>query len=71
MVNRNELRSIMVKHGETMRDLGNALGMCYSNISKKMSNKSDWTVSQVCAIKAHYGLTAEDIDRIFFSHECS
>lgn len=70
MVNRNELRSIMVKHGETAKDLANALGMSYPNLSKKMNGHSDWTISQALKLKGHYNLSAEDIDRIFFGLEC-
>ncbi len=71
MVNKNELRSVMARHGETVTDLANALGMSYPNLSKKINSHVDWTVSQVGKLKVHYNLSAEDIDRIFFSHECS
>lgn len=71
MVNKNELKSVMVRYGDTMTDLGKYLGMTYTNVSKKLNGYSDWTVSQVYAVKQRYNLTAEDIDRIFFRHECS
>lgn len=71
MFNKNELRSVMARHGETATDLANALGTSYSNLSKKMNAISDWTVTQVYQLKRHYNLSAEDIDRIFFNLECS
>ena len=71
MVNKNELRSVMARYGETVTDLANALGMSYPNLSKKINNHIDWTVSQVRKLKEHYSLSTEDIERIFFTAECS
>ena len=71
MVNKNEFRSVMIRHGENQSDVAKWLGMSVANLSKKLNGNGDWTVAQIMCVKKRYDLSPEDIDRIFFSSECS
>lgn len=62
------LRSIMVRHGETNRDLANILGISEQSVSAKMNeNGSEFKQGEISAITAHYKLTPEQVMDIFFA----
>lgn len=67
-MNKAKLRSIMVLHGETMRDLAEAIGISESSVRNKMNESgSEFKQGEIAKIQEHYGLTAEEVVTIFFS----
>lgn len=67
----NRLRAVMVLHGDTGTRLAAALGISRTALSMKMTGKSQFTQREIWKIKERYGLSAEDIDRIFFASRVS
>ena len=62
------LRSIMVLHGDTNKDLADYLGITEQSISNKMNeNGTEFKQGEIRRIKARYNLTSEQVDLIFFA----
>ena len=62
------LRSIMVLHGDTNKDLANFLGISEQSVSNKINeNGTEFKQGEIVLIKARYDLTSEQVDRIFFA----
>ena len=67
-MNRELLRSIMVLHGETNKDLATLLNISEQSVSAKINEKgTEFKQGEILAIKEHYNLTAEQVEAIFFS----
>lgn len=67
-MNKQLLRSIMALHNETYRDLANILGISEQSVSAKMNeNGSEFKQGEISIIRAHYGLTPEQVMDIFFA----
>lgn len=67
-MNRELLRSIMVLHGETNKDLATLLDITEQSVSAKINEKgTEFKQGEIFAIKEHYNLTAEQVEAIFFS----
>lgn len=65
---KEELRSIMVLHGDTNKDLADVLGITEQSVSNKINeNGTEFKQGEIARIKAHYNLTGEQVDRIFFA----
>lgn len=67
MVNKQELRAVMIRHGDRQEDLAAALGIAQATLSKKINSESAFTGPEIEIIALRYKLTAEDIQRIFFA----
>lgn len=67
-MNSQMLRSIMVLHGDTNKDLAELIGKTEQSVSNKMNEKgTEFTQGEIAKIKAKYNLTAEEVEAIFFS----
>jgi antitoxin component HigA of HigAB toxin-antitoxin module len=67
-MNKVLLRSIMVLHGDTNKDLADLLGRTLQSVSAKLNeNGTEFTQGEIAKIKDRYNLSAEQIEAIFFS----
>lgn len=68
-MNKQLLASVLAKRGNTQSDLAKVLGLSLSRTNAKI-NETDgaqFTQNEIAAIKNTYGLTAKEIDEIFFA----
>ena len=66
------LRSIMVLHGDTNKDLAALLGVSEQSISNKINeNGTEFKQGEIAKIKDKYNLSAEQVDAIFFEVKVS
>lgn len=62
------LRSIMVLHGDTNKDLADYLGITEQSISNKINeNGTEFKQGEIRRIRIRYNLTSEQVDLIFFA----
>ena len=62
------LRSIMVLHGDTNKDLADYLGISEPSVSNKINeNGTEFKQGEIARIKEKYNLTSEQVDSIFFA----
>ena len=67
-MNKELLRSIMVLHGDTNKDLAELLGISEQSVSGKINeNNTEFKQGEIAKIRQHYNLTAEQVTNIFFS----
>lgn len=67
-MNAKELRSIMVKHGDTYRDLAELLDISETSVGNKINEKgTEFKQGEIAKIKERYKLTAEQVTTIFFA----
>jgi len=71
MLNKNELKAEMVRHGDSSQSLAKFLGISPISLSKKMGGFMEFKLSEVTAIIRRYNLSPNDYDRIFFGFEVS
>ena len=67
MMNSNEIKAHMRRHGDTNAALAEALDMSPSTLSLKICGKSDFTAGEIKQIAKRYELTAAEICAAFFS----
>ena len=66
-MNSKMLRSVMILHGDTNKDLAKLLGKTEQSISNKINEKgTEFTQGEIAKIKSRYNLTAEQVEAIFF-----
>ena len=67
------LESVMKLYGDTGSALAEYLNIARSTFSAKINetNGAEFTQGEIAAIKRRYGLTAEDVDLIFFAKKVS
>lgn len=70
-MNGNKLRSKMVLHGDTGRNLAKALGISQQAFSHKLNGKADFTQREIQLIKNRYELSPDEVDNIFFTIKVS
>ncbi len=69
---KNELKSLLAKHGHTQVDLAKILGVSLSCVNAKINeSNTQFNLSEITCIRNHYKLSAEDVERIFFGDEVS
>ena len=62
------LRSIMVLHGDTNKDLADYLGITEQSVSNKINEKgTEFKLGEIGRIRTRYNLTSDQIDLIFFA----
>ena len=62
------LRSIMVLHGDTNKDLADYLGITEQSVSNKINeNGTEFKQGEIRLIRTRYNLTSDQVDRIFFT----
>ena len=65
---KEHLRSIMVLHGDTNKDLADYLGISEQSVSNKINeNGTEFKQGEIARIKVKYNLSSEQVDRIFFA----
>lgn len=68
-MNSKLLLSVMTLHGDTIKDLASYLGKTEQIVSKKINEKgTEFKQGEIRKIIARYGLTCEQVDRIFFAN---
>lgn len=68
MVNKQELRAVMIRYGDRQEDLADALNITPGTLSKKINGESAFTSPEIEVIALRYKLTAEELPRIFFAN---
>ena len=66
-MNKNKLKAKIVEHGDTKRDLADALNIALSGLSLRINGKVDFRQDEILAIKKRYGLSSGEVDSIFFT----
>ena len=66
-VNINLLRYFMSNHGDKQSDLASVLNLPQSALSARMNGKTDFRQKEMEAIRKRYGLSADDMQAIFFA----
>ena len=66
-MNKNKFKAMVYDHGETMADLAQAMGLPQSALSARANGKTDFRQNELGFIKSHYGLTAREMEEIFFA----
>lgn len=62
------LRSIMVLHGDTNKDLADFLKISEVSVSNKINeNGTEFKQGEIAKIKEKYDLTMEQVESIFFA----
>lgn len=62
------LRSVMVMHGDTNKDLAELLGISEQSVSNKINERgTEFRQGEIAKIKEKYNLTAGQVEDIFFS----
>ena len=70
-MNTKLLKSKMVAYGDTQESLAAALGISRTRLTSKINGVSDFRQMEMIFIKNRYGLSANDIDNIFFKPKVS
>ncbi len=72
-MNKKELLSVMIKHGDTGYMLAKFLGLSHQSFSSKLNEKqkNGFTQPEILKIKNKYNLTPNQIDLIFFNQTVS
>mgnify|MGYP000013186236 FL=1 len=71
-MDKNLLRSIMIRNGDTNASLAAYLGITEQSVSNKINeNGTEFKQGEISKIKARYGLDSDMVDRIFFAPEVS
>lgn len=66
---KNRLKENLEQQGITLQGLSEILGITYQTLSKKMNGHVDFTKTEIQLMKDILGLTAEQIDYIFFQEK--
>lgn len=62
------LKSVMVLHGDTIRDLAEYLGLTPQSVSDKINERgTEFKQGEITRIKEKYLLSADQVESIFFS----
>ena len=72
-MNKNKLRAVMVENNDTCETLAEFLGISIGAFSRKLNERSNagFTQPEIIKMKERYGLTAYQIDSIFFETQVS
>lgn len=71
-MNKTELRIVMLRNGDTNKDLAEYLGITEQSVSAKINeNGTEFRQGEIAKIKDRYSLTAEQVTAIFFADEVS
>lgn len=66
-MNSSALKSVMVLHGDTNKDLAECLGISEVSVSNKINeNNTEFRQGEIAKIKERYNLSAEQVEAIFF-----
>lgn len=65
-MNKNAFRSVMIYHGDTQKDVADALGISEQTVSDKVNGSSDFKQSEIKILIDRYNLTPAQVNEIFF-----
>jgi predicted transcriptional regulator len=66
-MNKAKLKSIMILHGDTNKDIACLLGISEQSVSCKINeNGTEFKQGEIAKIRDRYGLSAEQVEAIFF-----
>lgn len=66
-MNKTKLRSVMVFHGDTNKDLAEYLGISEQSVSNKINeNGTEFKQGEIALIRKKYNLSADQVEDIFF-----
>ena len=70
---KNELVSVMKKHGDNQADLAEYIGISLQRFNAKLNGTDGavFTQPEIKKVKWKYNLTADDVDLIFFTDDVS
>lgn len=68
-MNERKLKAVMQLHGESQQDLAQYLQMSLSRLNAKINEYrgAQFRQNEIAAIQEHYGLSAEEVNEIFFA----
>lgn len=67
-MNAKLFRSVMVLHNDTNKTLADFLDISETSVSNKINEKgTEFKQGEIAMIKERYGLSAEQVEAIFFS----
>jgi len=66
-MNGNLLKAIIVKNGETLTILAEAMGIPLSALSQRISGRVDFRRNEIRFIKNRYHMTCQEVDEVFFT----
>lgn len=49
-----QLAGEMAKHGDTQKSLGILLGITYASVCRRMSGRTEWTISEIDKLCEYY-----------------
>lgn len=67
--NSNKLRAFMIEKGYSAERMSRILGINPSTMSRKMSGITEFTRYEIQLMATSLGLSAQDIESIFFAKE--
>lgn len=66
-MNKTELRIVMLRNGDTNKELADYLGISEQSVSNKINESgTEFKQGEIAKIKERYNLTAEQVATIFF-----
>lgn len=68
-MNKRKLNAVMQLHGESQQNLADYLQMSLSRLNAKINEYrgAQFRQNEIAAIQEHYGLSAEEVNEIFFA----
>ena len=71
-MNKTELRIVMLRNGDTNKELAECLGISEQSVSAKINeNGTEFKQGEIAKIIDRYNLTAEQVEAIFFASQVS
>lgn len=72
-MDKNALKSIMVRNGDTQSELAAGIGISLSRLNAKINGTggASFKQAEIARIKKRYSLQPEVVDRIFFEDNAS
>lgn len=65
-MNKNAFRSVMIYHGDTQKDVADALSITEQTVSDKINGLSDFKQTEIKTLIERWKLTPGQVDEIFF-----
>lgn len=65
-MNKLKLKATIMANGDTQGTLSSYLGISEQSLSARVNGHKEFTQGEIIMIKKKYGLSAEEVDSIFF-----
>lgn len=66
MFNKDHFQAKYIEHGLNAVDVAKIMGINPATLSRKMNGESDFTRNEIQLFRSELGLSASEIDHIFF-----